>query len=152
MVVANHCHFLGYLLGGAAADSGVDLIEDQSLNLVTVGKDCLQRQHDSGKLTAGYDLAKRLQGLPWVGRNLILNLIETVVCEAASSGKGDGKLHIQEIQIFQALDHLFLQLMAVFPSHFRKTAAGCFQLLLGLLLLLFLVFLDFLDPLSVFCF
>ena len=38
---------LRYLLGSPSTDTGIDLIEDQSWNIVRVRKDRLDRQHNS---------------------------------------------------------------------------------------------------------
>ena len=58
MVLTDHCHLFRNLLRGSSADTSVDLVKDQCLDLISVCKDCFQRKHDSGKLTAGYDLSQ----------------------------------------------------------------------------------------------
>ena len=59
MISSDHCHLLRYFLCRSSADTGVDLVKDQRLCLIFIRKDRFDRQHDTGKLTAGYHFCQR---------------------------------------------------------------------------------------------
>jgi len=117
-VLSDHCHFFGYFLRGTAADSCIDLIKDQRIDLVLICKDRLDGKHDPGKLTTGYDLPQRFSAFTWVCGNLIFYRIITIICIIFPAVKTDRKIHIRKIQLLQSIDDFFIQLFTVFFPDF----------------------------------
>ena len=51
MIPGDHCQLFCHPLGCATTDAGVDLIEDQGWNVITVSQHGFYCQHNTGKLT-----------------------------------------------------------------------------------------------------
>ena len=78
------------LLGGLAADAGVDLVKDQGVKIVFVGQRALDRQHDPRELAAGGDFRNRAGRLAEVGRDENLS---RMVADRRELAGGKGGLH-----------------------------------------------------------
>ena len=164
-------HLLWNLLCCPSADTSVDLVKDQCLDLVSVCKDRLDRQHDPGKLTTGYDSSKRFYRLSRVCRNFVFNVVKSACCIFFFAFKINPELHVQEIEIFETFDDLVGKCLTVFLPDLWKCIRNFFKFFLGFqkifsgflekflisvkiwqfLLLAFTIFLDLFYALTVFC-
>ena len=170
MVSGDQCQLFGYHLCSASADTTVDLIKDQRLNLLLVCHHGFDRQHDPGKLTSGCRILHRTQRLTRIGGDHKTHFILPGYHIIFQQTEIEFKLYIQKIQIHQSLLHLFCKTLCRFLSDDSEVFCFFLQLFFAggktafslrqvsfvvfkyckTLLFFFTVCLDFLDRITVF--
>src|SRR5690348_7135165 len=60
----------------AAADVGVDFIEDENADAIALRQNAFEREHDAAELSAGRDLPQRLRRLARIRLDDELDLVE----------------------------------------------------------------------------
>ena len=106
------------------ADSRVDLVKNQSVDIIFARQHSLNSQHDPGKLAPAGHLAQGLQGLPGVGGNQKLHIIKPRRCNVLCPVYGNLKFHCQKIQVNQSILQQPCQHRGVLLSHGGKLFTG----------------------------
>ena len=140
MFFSNQCHLFRHFLCRTSADTNINFIKDQCLNLIFICHYSFDRQHDSGKLTTGSNFCQWFHLLSLVERNTEFCIINTIFGIFFLFRKMYLKLHLFKIQVFQAFLDLLFQHVCLLLSKSRKflcpfkiilfqLLTGCFQFL-----------------------
>ena len=98
------------LVRGFTGNTRVDLVEDQGLRMLLIGKCATESQHHTGKLTARCDLGERLQRLAGVGGNGERHFIHTVWGKLTEIRDLDAEAYLFHIEKNKLACDLFLQI------------------------------------------
>ena len=90
--LSHTAEYIRHTRSHAAADTGINLIEDDRRQRRGIGSQCLDRQHDSCHLAAGSHIRYALQRLPEVGGKQEVHHIMT--CSRIIRSGGDTDLHV----------------------------------------------------------
>jgi len=135
LTVASHLsQFLPHLLGCPAADSGINLIENQRIDVILVSQHVLDGKHDAGKLSSGCDFGNWLGRLTGIGRDQEFDFIASRRIQVAML-LGNLQPNTRHIQKRKLRRHTLHKDDSGLSAFFGKR--NCKRFCLGTLLLIF---------------